>query len=372
MRRHFRRRTGDGTLAVLWSTNRTICTWAIGVAALALTAAGSVGCARSEPTIVRLSFDRSDSGDNADERTLRSIRRVGDLYTINYQGDYEVRLRWMRDYFLQHAGRRFGGSLCSLFTSPTRSGSVLYGRSFDWKGSGPVLGYYTPPGRLASFAFSRLDELHVNGLGDGPGTLSEEERQAALFLPYFATDGINEAGLAIGIAGAPLRRVNAVDQQEPMFVLLFIRRALDTCRTVEEVARLAETVTLYDRALDTISHVFLAADSDGRWLVIDYPDGALRLTRGSGTPQARTNHFLEGGPSSADTDTSFSRYDVLHRGLNGAELLASDEAAMGLLERVRHDTMWSVVYDLRAHRGLLAVRENYRTQYRFAFPSGKP
>lgn len=255
---------------------------------------------------------------------------------------------------------------------PYGSGSVLYGRNFDWKGWGPVLGHYAPPAKLASFALSRLDELHVKRLGDGSGGLSEQEKQAALFLPYFAADGVNEAGLALGIAGAPIRRVRRSEDREAMFVLLFIRRALDTCRNVEEVAGLAETVTLYDRALDTISHHFLAADSGGHWLVIDFPDGALRLTRGRGTPQVRTAHFPEGGASSADTKTSFSHYDAIHRALSAPTPFSSDSDAIDVLRRVREDTMWSVVYDLRARSGLLAVREDYRTQYRFSFRDPMP
>ena len=152
-----------------------------------------------------------------------------------------------------------------------------------------------------------------------------------------------------------------------MFVLLFIRRVLDTCQSVEEVAHYAETVSLYDRTIDTISHHFLVTDASGEWLVIDYPDGSLRLTRGRGKPQARTNHFLEGGPSLSDTRTSFSRYAKLEAALNSPNPPASTSEAMALLRRVRDGTAWSVVYEAQSLQGLLAVGENYRTQYRFRF-----
>ena len=152
-----------------------------------------------------------------------------------------------------------------------------------------------------------------------------------------------------------------------MFVLLFIRRVLDGCQNVEEAARFAEAVTPYDRAIDTISHHFLVTDATGRWLVMDFPDGNLRLTSGQGKPQARTNHFLEGGPSLADTRTSFSRYAKLEAALNSTTPPASTSEAMALLQKVRDGTAWSVVYQARSVQGLLAAGENYGTQYRFRF-----
>jgi choloylglycine hydrolase len=246
----------------------------------------------------------------------------------------------------------------------------LLGRNLDRRDI-PVLAKFAAPGKYASFAFSPSIEVHLRDVLDVAQPTETQKNNFLFALPFYPTDGINEKGLAIGIAGAPLRRVKRSDIRQPMFVLLFIRRVLDNCQNVEEVARFAETVDLYDRALDTISHHFLVMDAGGNWLVIDYPDGSLRLTRGQGEPLVRTNHFVEGGPSSADTRTSFSRYDKLYEALNSGKSLASDYEAMALLKRVCDNTAWSVVYESRARRGLLAVRENYRTQYRFGFPQVK-
>jgi hypothetical protein len=40
---------------------------------------------------------------------------------------------------------------------------------------------------------------------------------------------------------------------------------------------------------------------------------------------------------------------------------------MQLLHRVHNYTAWSVIYNTKAKEGLIAARENYRTQYRFRF-----
>ncbi len=247
----------------------------------------------------------------------------------------------------------------------TPAGEPLLGRNLDRRDI-PVLAKFAPPGKYVSFSFSPSVEVHLQDVLVAHPT--EAQKNSFLFcLPFYPTDGINEKGLAVAIAGAPIRRSKPSEARQPMFVLLFIRRVLDDCQSVDEVARFAETVTLYDRAIGTISHHFLVADATGKWLVIDYPDGRLRLTRGEGKPQARTNHFLEGGPSLADTRTSFSRYAKLEAALNSPNPPASTSEAMALLGRVRDGTAWSVVYEARSHQGLLAVREQYGTQYRFRF-----
>jgi penicillin V acylase-like amidase (Ntn superfamily) len=150
-----------------------------------------------------------------------------------------------------------------------------------------------------------------------------------------------------------------------MFVLLFIRHVLDHCSNVDEVARYAETVALYDSDLNTISHHFVIMDASGHWLVIDYPDGNMRLKRGRNESQVRTNHFLEGGP--AIDNTSFRRYDILEQALFTEKSITSEFEAMKLLKQVRHDTQWSVVYNPKSKTGLLAVWENYSTQYKFGW-----
>ncbi len=343
--------------------------WLAAIAVVLLAGAWFFALSTAKPSIEELSFPNSDSGENADTRTLHSIRKVGNLYLVTSYGDYEARLQWLDDYMGKKAADLARPHGCSLFTARTQDERPLLGRNFDRPDKYPILAKFMPPGKYASFAFcpDEVSEHLRNLLAAGAAPSDELKHKFLYTLPFYAADGINEQGLAIAIAAAPIRRVKHSKDRQPTFVLLFIRRALDNCRNVEEVARLAETVSLYDRNFDTISHHFLVADADGNWLVIDYPEGALRLTRGHDTPQIRTQHFLEGGPSNPETRTSFSRYKKLNEALSASNPLPSDAEAMKLLERVRGETVWSVVYDLHNRGGLVAVRENYRTQYRFGF-----
>lgn len=316
------------------------------------------------PEIVELSFGPKSVGTKADELTLRSIRKFRNFYTVSYNGGYEQRLRWFSNEHLKLAKLK-KPSNCSLFVVRTPTGGPLLGRNLDRRDI-PVLARFAPPGKYASYALSPSVEVHLQDVLVAHPT--EAQRNSFLFcLPFYPTDGINEKGLTIAIAGAPIRRIKQSEARAPMFVLHFIRSVLDDCQNVEEVAHFAEAVTLYDRAIDKISHHFLVTDATGKWLVIDYPEGKLRLTRGQGEPQARTNHFLEGGPSLVDTRTSFSRYAKLEAALSSPNPPATIAEAMALLQRVRDGTAWSVVYDAGAREGLIAVGENYRTLYRFGF-----
>lgn len=321
------------------------------------------------PRIIDLTFDQANAGEDADMRTIHSIRRIGNLYTVTSYADYEARLQWLDEYLLRKAVELRGQPNCSLFVTPAPNGHLWFGRNFDRPDKNAVLVKSMPPGKYASFAFCPEEVAeHLRNLLAAGKAPSEELKNKFLYsLPFYAADGINEKGLTLAIAAAPLRRIQRVNARKPAFVLLFIRRALDTCQNVEEVEQLAETLSLYDKNIDTISHHFLAADADGNWLVIDYPNGEPRFTRGRNKPEARTNHFLEGGPQSAETRTSFSRFHRLTDGLHGSSPPQTDIEAMALLRRVRDNTVWSVVYDIEDRSGLVAVREDYRTQYRFRF-----
>ena len=328
-----------------------------------------IGCSTiwscSQPKTIDLSFEHVETGLDADEQTLQSIQKVGKMYIVTYHGNYKERLEWLNDYHVTESSKLDNKSNCSLFAAYTETKNLFLGRNFDRLSETPVLGKFSAPGKYSSFAFSPGSEVYIESIVGNAKPTEEQKDQFLYCLPFYATDGINEKGLSIAIAGAPSRRIIHSEQREPMFVLLFIRHVLDNCKDVNEVAQFAESVSLYDSDLGTISHHFIVVDASGQWLIIDYPDGNLRLKRGQGETQARTNHFLEGGP--AIDNTSFWRYDKLNKALSSSDSMVSDREAMDLLRHVRHDTQWSVVYNPKISQGLVAIQENYKTQYRFGF-----
>ena len=328
----------------------------------------ALSCNRS--SIIDLSLEHQNGVGDPDEQTLQSIKKIGELYTVIYYGEYEERLNWLNDWHVKEAARLDPKSRCSLFAAYSGKEEPILGRNFDRRRETPVLAKFSAPGKYASFAFSPGSEVFLHEVV-GVTNPTEEQKNNFLFcLPFYPTDGINEKGLSIAIAGTPSRRINRSENCEPMFVLLFIRHVLDNCKTVDEVAQFAETVSLYDSNIGTISHHFVVVDAGGKWLVIDYPDGNLRLSYGEGEPQVRTNHFPE--DEVVLENTSFSRFNILYEALNTSKPLASDIEAMELLRQVRNETKWSVVYNSFSCSGLVVVKEKFQRQYRFGFSKDNP
>jgi predicted choloylglycine hydrolase len=287
------------------------------------------------------------------------------MYTITYFGDYEERLNWFNDFHSKESIKKSDGTRCSLFTAYTNNGKSFLGRNFDRNHEIPVLAKFSAPGKYASFAFSPASEVYLFEILKNPNPTEEQRNKLLYCLPFYSTDGINEKGLSIAIAGAPPRKIKNQEVDNRIFVLYFIRQVLDNCKNIEEVTQYAKTVSIYDSDYNTISHHFIVVDANRNWLVIDYPDGSLRIKQGQGTPAIRTNHFLDGG--AAIEDNSFWRYDKLYSALNSGDTLECEADAMNILKQVQNNTKWSVVYESSTCSGIVTVNENYKTQLRFKF-----
>jgi hypothetical protein len=314
---------------------------------------------------IDLSFEQKKGVSNADEQTIQSIQKISGMYIINYYGDYEDRLKWLNDYHSKESVKKGQEIRCSLFAAYTKSGKSILGRNFDRDYETPVLTKYSAPGKYTSFAFSPASEVFLHEVVKNPNPTEEQKNKLLYCLPFYSTDGINEKGLSIAIAGAPPLKIKDTGIENRIFVLYFIRHVLDNCKNVEEVAQFARTVCLYDSDFNTISHHFIAVDASQKWLIIDYPDGSLKITKGQGTSQVRTNHFLDSMQSIEDN--SFRRYNILNSALNSTDTLNSETDAMKLLKKVQNSTKWSVVYESNSCTGTIAVNENYKTQLKFGF-----
>jgi hypothetical protein len=323
---------------------------------------------RNKTQIVELtSFEQiADTSIPDDQKTFESIKTIGSLYTVNYYGGYDDRLRWLKKFHAEEATKLARSRSCSLFSTTDISGNKFFCRNFDRKDETPVFAKFSPPGKFKSFAFSPYSEVAIGEVLKPDHT--EEQLGAFLTcLPFYATDGINEKGLAIGLAGAPARKLDHTDSKDPMFVLHFIREVLDTCENLDQVTQLINRVDLYDRDIDTISHHILIVEQTGDWIVLDYPNGKLRITRDSGHDVCRTNHFLEGGPALPEAPDSFERYRLICQRLGSIEKLEDALDGMQLLEDAANGTAWSVVYDLTNLDIHLAAGENYNNIFHVEF-----
>lgn len=313
--------------------------------------------------------------------TLGSIEKVNDypLYTMTYDGDYGI------DEFIAQGGASNDGELiqfvvnrimkglpitidlpdlaCSTFNATTPEGDALFGRNFDLSFSPGMLVRTDPADGYASVSM-----VNLGFLGYGEDKLPDDlvSSLTTLAAPYAPLDGMNEAGLAVGVL---LIDTDPTDQQTDkvdITTTTAIRMMLDSCATVDEAVALLERYDMHSSAKSC--YHFQIADASGASVVVEYignemivlaPGDATTMGALSGaagvTYQAATNFLLT--PGEYDFGHGQDRYETLMSTLNAqAGVLAEDEA-MDLLAAVAQEphlnsrgeesaTQWSVVYNL--------------------------
>ena len=313
--------------------------------------------------------------------TLGSIEKVNDypLYTMTYDGDYGI------DEFIAQGGASNDGELiqfvvnrimkglpitidlpdlaCSTFNATTPEGDALFGRNFDLSFSPGMLVRTDPADGYASVSMGNLGFL-----GYGEDKLPEDlvSSLTTLAAPYAPLDGMNEAGLAVGVL---LIDTDPTDQQTDkvdITTTTAIRMMLDSCATVDEAVALLEQYDMHSSA-NSCYH-FQIADASGASVVVEYignemsvlePGDATTMGALSGaagvTYQAATNFLLT--PGEYDFGHGQDRYETLMSTLSAASGVLAEDEAMDLLAAVAQEphlnsrgeesaTQWSVVYNL--------------------------
>src|SRR5512135_1360165 len=144
--------------------------------------------------------------------TLGSLELVDDypLYTMHYTASYSGRAGPATaprsvaalDFPAQGTCRAEWG--CSLFAALGNENNRLLGRNFDWEFSPALLLFTDPEDGYASV--SMVDIAYLGFQGDRSRNLTSlplEDRRRLLDAPALPFDGMNEEGLAVGMAAVP-------------------------------------------------------------------------------------------------------------------------------------------------------------------------
>ena len=279
---------------------------------------------------------------DAEVATLRTLQEVDGypLYTMNHLApDPDVEYAAA----LQHSQVGGGEWACSLFAALGDGGARVVGRNFDWDFSPALLLFNDPPDGFASV--SMVDITYLGFSGSLSADLEEkplQDLQGLLDAPLIPFDGMNEAGLAVGMAAVPPGGVAADPGKGTVDSLGIIRIVLDHAGDVDEAISLFHQYNI-DFEGQTPLH-YLLADVSGDSALVEYYRGEIRVVR-SETPWHQATNFLvsEPGPAAGRCD----RYDVISAelGATGGDL--SPGGAMELLSRVAQPhTQWSIVYGL--------------------------
>ena len=225
--------------------------------------------------------------------TINSLQKTGDLYTMSYYGDYSG--------ILDEIGRSMTGgtrassenpdwmpSFCTLFSTLSDPDIAYLGRNFDNPHCLVVLTHYDPPAGYASLAFTRMNDLGY-GLSTNFDNLTFEAKLRLLRAAYFVPDGINECGLAAGLAYLSPISYTPDENKETIFITHLIRKILDGAKNIDEAATIANQYNVFDNRVGTISHHLLVADAGGRSAVLEFNQGAFQVIEDSTAWQVLTN-----------------------------------------------------------------------------------
>ena len=296
------------------------------------------------PTALATTTEAVDLPENQ-AKTLATLKQVDDhpLYTMTYYGEYDSR----RPVVLLPAPQADPppGWACSLFAVLLDEEHLLYGRNFDWQFSPALLLFTDPPDGYASVSMVDLEYLEfgsttVHNLTDLP----LEERVNLLDAPWLPFDGMNEHGLAIGMAAVEPGNMQPDPAKKTIHSLGIIREILDHARDVDEALRIFEE---YNIMFGGPPLHYLIADAKGKAAVVEFYQGKKVVIENSQPWHSATNFLLSSVEDPKDGHCW--RYDKINARLNEEQGRLDSQAAMDLLAGVAQpNTQWSIVY-LMAH-----------------------
>ena len=281
-------------------------------------------------------------------KTLATLKQVDDhpLYTMTYYGEYDSR----RPLVLLPVPQAepTPAWACSLFTILLDDEHLLYGRNFDWQFSPALLLFTDPPDGYASVSMVDLEYLEfgsnaVHNLTDLP----LEGRVNLLDAPWLPFDGMNEHGLAIGMAAVPAGDRKPDPSKETIHSLGIIREILDHARDVDEALRIFDD---YNIMFGGPPLHYLIADTKGKAVVVEFYKGERHVIENNQPWHSATNFLLSSVEDPKDGNCW--RYDRINARLTEKQGLLDSNSAMELLAEVsQENTQWSVVYQM-AHGDL--------------------
>ncbi|MFG2054588.1 carcinine hydrolase/isopenicillin-N N-acyltransferase family protein [Micromonospora sp. NPDC048930] len=312
----------------------------------------TAGCAESrrvpEPAAAGTpTASRQDDGQV--ERTLASLRKVDDLplYEMTYVGDYDP----MVGVSGTPEASPFGCSLFAALGDPSRP---LFARNFDWEPNPALVLRTDPPDGYASISL-----VDISYLGVGADPAGDRRLLNAPLLPF---DGMNERGLAVGLAADDHATVRPVPGRPTVGSVRILRLVLDQAATVDEAIALFERYNLDFGGGGPALH-YLLADATGASAVVEFVDGVLRAEKRRGPWQALTNVPAIGVPDQQLRRDH--RYGLLAEALDAAGGVVDAPAALRLLDSVRQPhTRWSVAYGLRTGEVRLVPSGGAQRSYR--------
>ncbi len=333
------------------------------------------GLLAAQDKVVELNFAQPGACDSDTVRTLQSLVKVqgtgaftqDGLYLMTHYGDYEQIFEKENQESIDNPLLDKTWRHCSVFSTDTGN-SIIAGRNWDNQSVGSIIvNLCYPTDGYASISFSRSIDIGF-GHKDLLPLASSMFKDKLLLAPFYATDGINEHGLTVAVAGNSFTSVNPVEGKQPVFLTYLIRKILDRAKNVQEVVELVEGYIPFDIDQNSLSSHLMVSDTSGQSVILEYVDDQWRPVYKDTSWQIMTTRPIY---SVADKDLRENcwRYQSIAETLDKTEGKVDWQGAMKILQDVSQiGTAWSVVYCSTSRELYFSVYKNWDTVYHLSFP----
>lgn len=273
-----------------------------------------------------------------------TLSKINDypLFEMNYLADY----RQGSTAFIEQESSAFA---CSLFTAANTKGGYLLGRNFDWDHNPAIILHTSPSNGYRSVSMVNLGFLGISK-EQAEKFISKIDvyKNKLAMAPFVPVDGMNEMGLAVGMAAVPEGRDNMESGKPVMGSLGIMREILDFAATVDEAIDIMSKYRIEFGGGPAVH--YLIADANGDSAIVEYNSGKMHIIRDEGDWLAITNFTLEGaGP---EPELMCDRYKKISDKLTSNNGILSVKEGTQLLSEVSQGdpqvegTQWSALYDL--------------------------
>lgn len=288
-----------------------------------------------------------------------ALRQISDypLYELHYTGS-----TGLDDVLKKNApsGSQFSPFACSVFAVPGVDGQALLGRNFDWDLHPALLLFTDPPDALASV--SMVDISYLGYSREKTPLQDPAALQRAPFLPF---DGMNEAGLAVGMMAVNHAEGGSDPAKTTLEDLDLIRLWLDRAHDVPEAIQLLAD---YNIRFEEVPLHYLVADASGAAALVEFVDGKPVVQYGRANGLVSTN-FIVAEEKPEGANSSCERYNRMVTVLEGSAGKLDAPQGLTLLKEVSQPTTrWSVVYNLAKKEITLVMGRDYGAPLHFTLP----
>ena len=327
------------------------------------------GSVSAQDETINLQFEQPPVSDSDTSRTLQSLVKVqgtgqfceDGLYLMTHYGDREEIFQIENQEMIDNPLINQTWRHCSLFSS-TNEDSVVMGRNWDNQNVGSIIvSLYYPPKGYSSISFTRSISM-------GFGHKDLEPHKSSIFgnklllAPFYAFDGINEHGLAVGVAGVNHVTLSPVPNKELVYAPFLIRKILDQTKNIEEAA------SLVDIDKDSLNTHYFIVDASGRSVVLEYTGDHWEKIYGDKSWQVMTTRPIFNVPD-ADLREECWRYRSISENLENAGGNVDWKIGMKVLQNAtQKGTTWSIVYSLAAKELYFSVYQKWENIYYLRMP----